>query len=91
MKQYQTSHRFIVIERIAVALSFFCMGICMGLLIAPNLPARFFASRSNAVFLFVAMVFLLIWPAMLLLSRLQRGHSKEVRSEGDSSSSSDAS
>ena len=40
MKRYQLSYRQIVMERIAVALSFLCMGICTGLLIATWLPAR---------------------------------------------------
>ncbi len=69
MKLYQLSFRQILFERIGVAVTFLCLGICAGLFIATWLPPRFLANRQNIVYLFLAMMFLIVWPSMLLLIR----------------------
>ena len=72
MKTHSLTHKQLLLDRVGVAWAFFCSGSIFGVLLSTWLPATFLSNRLNLVWAFLAVMFGLVYPVMLLLVRLQR-------------------
>ena len=77
MKTHSLTHKQLVLDRAGVAWAFFCCGGIFGLLVSTWMPASFLSNRSNLLWAFLAVTFGLVYPVMLILTRLLRPKSRE--------------
>ena len=73
MNTHSVTHKQLVLDRVGVALAFFCCGSFFGLLALSWVPATLLSSPSKLAGAFLAVVFGLVYPAMRVLTRLSRG------------------
>jgi hypothetical protein len=79
MKQYTIGHIDLVVDRIAVAWIFLCVGTTLGLFIASCIPPTFLSQRLNFLWLSFAVIFALIWLPSLLFMRSSFGKRYQAR------------
>jgi uncharacterized membrane protein len=75
MQTYSLTRKQLVLDRVGVAWSFFCCGSVFGLLLSTRVPTALLSKHSNLVWVFLAVVFGLVYPVMLVLTRLLRRNS----------------